>query len=201
VIAVISPHLDDAAFSLTEHILTWVAEGEQVKIVTVFGGIPADEKGLLKHTRMHAEHIRACEALGVQRIHANFFDDVYKPRPSRLDVWPVIAAMIGNASIIVVPTGIHHPDHHLVERACYHNLGFKGYWHYDELPYYVQHPHQCSVSESDWDHHDPTDHFERVKHAEGLMEEKWRIVNMYESQIGELERRTLLAPERCWRPL
>jgi LmbE family N-acetylglucosaminyl deacetylase len=191
VIAVISPHLDDAAFSLTEHILTWVAEGQRVKIVTVFGGIPADEKGFKKHSVMHAEHKRVCEALGVEGYHCNYFDDVYQPRPPWKDVIGAIQAMVGRAEIVVAPVGIQHPDHRLVASAI-DRWGRDDVWFYDELPYYVQYPQESFAAW--W-------RYERIGHALDLIDRKWEIVSLYESQVGELERRTLLAPERCWRPL
>jgi LmbE family N-acetylglucosaminyl deacetylase len=216
-IAIISPHLDDAAFSLAEHILTWVAEGEHVKICTVYGGIPADEAGNVKHTVLHAEHIRACEAMGVQRIHANFFDDVYTPRPAFGTVSKVVHDMIGNASLVVVPVGIHHPDHQVVaatadprlwsmEDARYVERPWsQETWLYDELPYYVDYPHEaltidCDVEDCRAPDSDPA-RYERVKHAEGLLSAKKRICRMYASQVDENVERRIYAPERLWRPL
>ena len=37
---VLNPHLDDAFFSLTETAMTWVEDGHEVYLLTVFAGVP-----------------------------------------------------------------------------------------------------------------------------------------------------------------
>ena len=188
-ILILSPHLDDAPWSLCEHILTWLEDGDHVEVLTLFCGIPEDEAGHAKHTKLHAEH-RDVEARlsAVKWYQGPFLDDVYDPRPSLPDVAYIIDGLAADVDVVVVPQGIHHPDHRLLAEAWW-MMSWERYrgrvWRYDELPYYVEYPEVLSTRG-------------RPVGCRDFLEEKKRICRLYASQIGPSVERSLWAPERVY---
>jgi hypothetical protein len=61
-------------------------------------------------------------------------------------------------------------------------------WVYDELPYYVMHPHEATPETWEW----------KPGGCRSHLDEKKRLCRLYASQIGETEERCLWAPERLW---
>jgi hypothetical protein len=185
-ITVLSPHVDDAVFSLAESMLTWIEDGHEVTVLSVFAGIPwHDEEGRRKHTILRAEHDRAMERLGAAHVELDFLDDVYGPRPDTLDVCQAIADATGSTTEQYVwPVGIHHPDHRFLAgiRPIDRKL-----WFYDEIPYYVLYPNAV------WDPYQA----ERWA-ARSHYQEKSRLIHEYRSQLNDDLVRCLLVPERVW---
>jgi LmbE family N-acetylglucosaminyl deacetylase len=186
-ILVLSPHFDDAVFSVCEHMVGWIEDGHHVEILTVFGATTND-----KELRIRDEHARAMALLRPasrqvlwHRDHAH--KDRYEPTPEE------IASEIRERAIrpdyLVGPHGIHHPDHLLVGEAAraleFDDWCRKSLWVYDELPYYVLYPRAANGSGP------------RLG-SRSLLETKRLIVSAYASQLGETEERCLYAPERVW---
>jgi LmbE family N-acetylglucosaminyl deacetylase len=186
-ITVLSPHVDDAVFSLAESMLTWIEDGHEVTVLSVFAGIPFhDEEGRRKHTTLRAEHDRAMGRLGASHVELDFLDDVYKPRPEHDDIGAAVMAAADDPDIWVGPTGIDHPDHRLLGSIAWRfTPAEKTYWSYDEIPYYVHSPAQAT--------HAPGRLGYRT-HYDG----KLRLIHEYRSQLNDDLMRCLLVPERVW---
>lgn len=136
-VAIISPHTDDAIFSLGDSIQYLLHTGKEVTIISPFAGVPDDAAGYSKHTLLRKEHARACTMLGVEIINGNFLDDVYPDRDlSYLEGW--LKEMVLGHDRIIVPLGIHHPDHIIVRNIFVEN--FNHFDFYEELPYRVLYP-------------------------------------------------------------
>lgn len=131
---IISPHTDDAIFSLGSFIL---CSGHDITILSPFAGIPEDAAGRKKHTTLRAEHKRACEIIGVKYINGDFLDDVYAPT-NKYTLMKWFMKMIKGYDRIYVPLGIHHPDHQTVRNLFVSNFTF--HYVYEELPYRVLYP-------------------------------------------------------------
>jgi LmbE family N-acetylglucosaminyl deacetylase len=111
-IVILSPHTDDAIFSLGQHLTTLDSDVPLV-IASVFAGIPEDDAGHRKHKRLRAEHELACEIIGAAEWNGDYLDDVYQPRPTVTEIrdWIVKACTELDATTVYIPLGIHHPDH------------------------------------------------------------------------------------------
>jgi hypothetical protein len=197
-ILVIQAHLDDAFFSVTETAMTWVEDGHDVHLLTVFGGVPpVGHEHHVKYITLWQEYEAAIERGPFEHAGAlDYFDDA--ARTDQL-MWADFQAAVRQrvtkmaADATVWPTGIHHPDH-LLTSGCRRDGG----WAYDELPYYVLYPNEALEFECDdwttqvgkWDREGSRDH----------LAAKQRICRLFGSQMGPSLERTLWAPERVWRP-
>lgn len=198
---IIQPHRDDAVFSIAEHMLTWIEDGHQLTILTVFGGFPEGEQAQ-KHFLMEEEHRAAMKALGnIDLIDANYLDHAARHGSPMGpgDVLDTLRFGLGSsgADVVVGPTGIHHDDHQIV-RSAVEGLprATTHLWLYDELPYFVMYPEKCLHATlhrlGGWRNLTP-------EGCRSHRVEKQQLCAMYRSQIGETEERCLLAPERVWR--
>jgi hypothetical protein len=186
-ICVVSPHYDDAIFSLAEHMLAW-RQHHELTVLTVFGGFPADDVGLKKHMVLGDEHRAAMKALGAIDHRIGLLDSVYEPRPTVMEVASHLdlAMTLILPDIVIAPWGIHHSDH-LLTRTAVVQRTYKMLLYYDEIPYYVQYPHQAALGRQ------PAPLAFRSDHLS-----KQLLCSFYGSQIdGELER-MLFVPERLW---
>lgn len=199
---VISPHHDDAVFSLGETLFGLRDAGDDVLVVTPTGGVPSDERGRAKALLLSAEHGRALEFLGASRVEWPFLDDCY-PLPSPLAVAERMAATVAVAEVLWLPVGVHHPDHVLYADAAVDAfLALSADERpalrvYEELPYRVLYP-RVTIARLDLLEHRlgglvplgyPSDHPGR----------KEALVGFYESQAGADLLRCLFVPERPWR--
>jgi LmbE family N-acetylglucosaminyl deacetylase len=147
-LVVVSPHLDDAVFSVGATLAEAAASGIDVVNVTVFAGVP-DSNGLpgswdrqarfssdgaAARKRRH-EDAAACRAIGIQPRWLPFRDDQYGD--DRSEIWSLLAPLLADADAILVPGfPLQHPDHVWVtslvweERAKFPQIGF-----YVEQPY------------------------------------------------------------------
>jgi LmbE family N-acetylglucosaminyl deacetylase len=149
VLAVISPHLDDAALSLGGALAAAARHGVSVVVVTVFAGDPESlapagawdsrcgfqTEGDAARVR-RAEDARACDILGARPVWLPFKDESYAmgERPTA----DAIEAAVANADTVFFPgLPLRHPDHALVSSwagrfASSARVGF-----YLEQPYLI----------------------------------------------------------------
>lgn len=194
---IVQPHRDDAIFSIAEHMITWLEDGHQLSIQTVFGGIPFDghdDAQIRKHITLEMEHREAMKRLGeVDMIDTMFLD--HGCGLGRTDTEAIIESIWTTGhDVVVAPQGIHHDDHIQVTHACFSATQRKNMpmWIYDELPYFALYP-ELSFARYTLDGYEREgcrDHYEA----------KLRLTKCYPSQIGRTEVRTLMCPERVWRP-
>lgn len=130
---IVSPHTDDAIFSLGSFMQEW----DKVTIVSIFAGVPKDDRGRQKHETLLKEHEKACFSLGVNHIELDFLDDVYATPDIRL-ITQTISEIILKYDKVYVPIGIHHPDHILTRNIFYTSFKIDGF--YADLPYRVLYP-------------------------------------------------------------
>lgn len=168
---IISPHTDDAIFSLGDYIQTL----EDVTILSLFSGVPTDPVGRKKHKTLLTEHNKACKLYNAKQVNSGFFDDVY-PRPDEesLVIW--LSDQLGKKKYdkVYIPLGISHPDHIWTREIM------QKYFHYDylyqELPYGTLYPEETkNLVDSQ------KLHLEMVMHM--TTPKKKKAVQTYASQI------------------
>lgn len=192
---VISPHTDDALFSIGAYLSHL---DDEVTIAAPMAGIPADEAGHVKHVTLRAEHERATShALTYPKLlNGDFLDDVADDRPpvAMLTAW--LRGAITGADNVFVPVGIHHPDHVMVSDAMIGLLaGHPRVCFYEELPYRLLYPELLPARRVD------------IVSALGYydVETIWpnpikeRAVRLYESQVDDELIVKLMSPEHIWR--
>ncbi len=123
-VAVLSPHLDDGAYSLGAAISESVRSGAAVSIITVFAGDPSSRRPASPWDRRFGfqlageaararreEDSRACAFLGAIPVWLPFDDQ--HGRPARDDeLWGAIQDAVGQADTILVPGfPLDHDDH------------------------------------------------------------------------------------------
>jgi LmbE family N-acetylglucosaminyl deacetylase len=191
VIVVLSPHTDDAIFSLGAHLTTL----EQVVIASVFAGVPSDPDGNKKHTTLLVEHIEACTVIGAQIVNADFLDDVY-PRPPLSSVRDWIFNIADAADTVYIPLGIHHPDHILTTAVALHSpkILAKACF-YEELPYRTDYPQLAAQRLTQLQ--EITGPLEPVT-AGGDHELKLKAVRRYASQTDQDVINRVMVPEHVW---
>lgn len=182
-LAVLSPHLDDAAFSLAEHL----SVRPDATIITPFGATPSDMVGKLKYNKLHYEHGNACKLLKAHIVNGPFLDDVYADTRDITNLTDWVADALQGFDEVWFPIGIHHPDHLLTTTATWRNISAQKFALYEELPYRVLYPHT------------PLGEYWYVDGSPSALEFKRKVCRMYESQIGPDIERCLYAPERLWR--
>jgi LmbE family N-acetylglucosaminyl deacetylase len=186
-VAVMSPHTDDAIFSLGAYLAT----RDDVTIVSPMAAIPTDPAGRAKHETLRAEHGRACELIGAAHIEGPFLDDVYPPSPpAAIGAW--LAPFLTSGVTVFVPLGIHHPDHLLISDLLIGMLDDTApVLFYAELPYRVDYPAKAAA---------------RLAHVAPLTEitlahdytAKAAAVACYASQIDDSVRARVLVDEQLW---
>ena len=147
----LSPHLDDAVFSIGAFLHEQVRRGADVHVVTVFANDPAAngpagswdaacgfESAAAAARARQAEDRRACTIIGAQPHWLPYRDDTYGPRADDNEVWGSIRGLIGGCDLLLVPGfPLRHGDHVWVARLVVRRqrelpcgLGF-----YGEQPY------------------------------------------------------------------
>ena len=107
-IIVLSPHLDDAALSCTDHIASWRNKGIQVTVDTIFSNfstqeISAYQQRFIRQLKFQdscdygkareTEDIRAMKMLDVNYRHANFVDAGFRASKQGQPVYPGYQAL------------------------------------------------------------------------------------------------------------
>jgi LmbE family N-acetylglucosaminyl deacetylase len=159
---VVSPHPDDAVWSVGGRIARWVAAGEQVTVVTVFDGagavLPGAWRSVAEPYARRAEDIRALSHLGARRVSVGLPDAALRaedgvPRyASRLQLFGrpheadrvltstlagVLRELCGPGVLLHSPLAAgRHVDHVLVRRAVGLLAGAtRSVRYYEDFPY------------------------------------------------------------------
>ena len=132
------PHTDDAIFSLGDHIID---NDHNFTIASAFAGVPTDDIGYKKHTKLRQEHDEACSMINAEVINGDLLDDVYG-RQNEDDLINWIKNTIINFDDVYIPLGIHHPDHVFLSDILFNLMKDfnKTYFVYAELPYRLLYP-------------------------------------------------------------
>lgn len=194
-LVVVSPHLDDALFSVAEHL----ASESDVVIATAMGAVPDDPAGVAKMERLHREHATAVAQIGARRFDGPFLDDCYPaPDPAGLDVW--FDAVVAMADRLWIPAGVHHPDHLLCSNAAVAAWDRAGrpvpIAVYEELPYRVLYPAVTTARLAILT--DRIGPLALTGYPSTNLAAKRDLVGCYVSQVGEDVARCLYVPERLW---
>ena len=148
-IAVVSPHLDDAIFSVGAFIASQTSLGNQVSVITVFGNDPHSRLPAMTwdaasgyttaaeaSVARRAEDLRACGLVGAKPEWLPFADEEYGG-PASSAVWPALKPLLRSHDLTLIPGfPLTHPDHLwltsllLARREEIPRLGF-----YIEQPY------------------------------------------------------------------
>jgi LmbE family N-acetylglucosaminyl deacetylase len=124
-VVVVSPHLDDAAFSLGAAVAQAARAGADVTVLTVFAGDPESDApaewwdrkagfatlGEAARARREEDR-RACEAVGARHEWLPFDDATYEEHHDGDRVWEAVAAAVDGAETVLVPGfPLVHVDH------------------------------------------------------------------------------------------
>lgn len=205
-VLVVSPHLDDAVFSVG----AWIAGQSDVVIATVFAGIPAPDveaswwdrafdSGAAAVEARRDEDRAACRVLGARWWHGPFLDGPYAGEHRFEDTVDDIAGWLRcvagdvSAELLVVPLGIHHLDHVTTAAACWRVAGERII--YAERPYLVTHAEEMPIVDRELlevgnPFASPREFLRQVTKA--------RAVSAYGSQLP-LVSREVTGPEMLWR--
>jgi LmbE family N-acetylglucosaminyl deacetylase len=197
------PHTDDAIFSLGDYIIN---NDHNFTIASAFAGIPTDDVGHRKHTKLRQEHDEACSMINAKVINGDFLDDVYgKQNEENLINW--IKSIIIDFDNIYIPLGIYHPDHVLLSDVLFNLIKEfnKTYYVYAELPYRLLYPelHKQRIKMFESSH--------RLENVSiNFTEHKINAIKKYNSQIAYVHNPSyidedligkLIVEEKLWRVL
>lgn len=186
---IVSPHTDDAIFSLGDMISKGML-GE-VTILSPFAGIPGDEAGRNKHITLRQEHGQACRVIGAKLINGDFLDDVY-PAPDMAALTEWLEINCQGYDQVLIPLGIHHPDHIRI-RSLFITHFICSFGFYEELPYRMLYPYICNELEEKYAGK------RDLVFSSGTTEGKKQAVECYASQIiGGKILEQLYVQERIW---
>jgi LmbE family N-acetylglucosaminyl deacetylase len=127
-VAVVSPHLDDAALSLGAAIAHAARRGVAVTVVTVFAGDPAspapanswDARAGFRSAAeataaRRAEDMKGCALLGATPAWLPFADTGYGRQLNQEAIGDALAAAVNGSRTVLTPGfPLEHPDHSLV---------------------------------------------------------------------------------------
>jgi LmbE family N-acetylglucosaminyl deacetylase len=147
---VLSPHLDDAVFSLGATIARAARDGVQVTVLTVFGGDPDSsaragdwdrQAGFATEgeaaARRRREDGRACSILSATPLWQPFPDEQYEGRPNDAHLADVLERTLRNADTVLVPgSPLKHPDHRCLAELIFEAACFTG-----RIGLYVEQPY------------------------------------------------------------
>lgn len=175
---IVSPHLDDAVFSLGRMVARL---GAEAFVVTVHGG------GSEERIR---EDVEALAVLGCTGL-------AWPHRPdSEADPAVRLARLARRRwAQVLVPLGIYHPDHLAVSEACRLTpWGDAAVGVYEDLPYRVWWPDQAFHRRRAWGLADG----DEPETQAGPLDLKLKAAECYRSQITDDIREVLSVPERVW---
>lgn len=124
-VAVLSPHLDDAVFSIGAAIARGSRSGARISVVTIFAGAPDstaragwwdEEAGFASEgeaARARREEDRAaCSLVGATPVWLPFSDATYERRVEDGELWGAVEGAIEGADSVLVPGyPLEHVDH------------------------------------------------------------------------------------------
>jgi LmbE family N-acetylglucosaminyl deacetylase len=128
-VAVLSPHLDDAVYSLGGVIHKSARAGAHIKVITVFAGDPASTRPASAWDRRFGfrlageaarvrreEDGRACGLLGASPVWLPFDDELGESVADDA-VWQAVLDAVGQADTVLLPGfPLSHPDHERLSR-------------------------------------------------------------------------------------
>lgn len=179
---ILQAHDDDAIFSIGSYMQSLT----DVRVITTNGGIPKDEKGMIKHTTLQAEHKILMDKMGFTFEQWDYLDDVY---PFVEDgFYEKLLTILQSGETILAPLGIHHPDHVRLANFVKQNPP-KDIYFYEELPYRVLYPELAAQEAKKLD--------KRIL-KEYLPKNKIELVSYYKSQVDDELLKKLNVTERVW---
>jgi LmbE family N-acetylglucosaminyl deacetylase len=124
-VVVVSPHLDDAVFSLGATIANSVQHGARVEVLTVYGSEPTSDapagpwdinSGFKTEgesaTSRREEDKRACRVLGAEPRWLNYGSEPYERHGSDAEIWSAVDSATRGADWVLIPGfPLAHPDH------------------------------------------------------------------------------------------
>lgn len=210
---IISPHLDDAVLSVGQVMAGWPG----ATVATVFAGRPSDpmvqtsydrDCGFLNAgravARRRSEDKAALHILNAHPVHLDFVDHQYGEPADEQAITDTLLALTAKAeaTVLIGPLGLAHPDHHTARRA-YEQLLTRTTveaWLYEDLPSRVLWPEEVPEALAWWK---GTGHRPELGFVgTGPLERKQRALERYRSQQGPLlalSPHAFLVPERLWR--
>jgi len=129
-VVALSPHLDDAVWSVGATLADATRNGAEVTVVTVLAGDPASRApagrwdvqcgfrtgGKAAEVRRE-EDSRACVRIGATPVHLPFGDETYERGGSDDDVWATLEPLAAAADALLVPGfPLTHGDHDWLAR-------------------------------------------------------------------------------------
>lgn len=124
-VVALSPHLDDAVWSVGASLADAVRAGADVTVLTVLAGDPASREpagrwdvqcgfrsaGAAARARGDEDR-RACAALGVRAVHLPFWDETYDRGGDDDEVFDALAPYVDRADAVLLPGfPVSHADH------------------------------------------------------------------------------------------
>lgn len=191
---VVSPHLDDAVFSLGAALAYAARHGARIRVLTVLAGDPASAApaggwdrasgfataGEAARSRRE-EDAAACEILGVTPVWLPFSDHQYERGADAAAIRAAVEETVADADAVLVPGfPLQHEDHAWLAETL------------DGLPYgrYVEQPYAAL-----WHDSPPGDGWTRARAAVRDRRAKSLAWGAYASQLAQLgegaERRTV----------
>jgi len=124
---VVSPHSDDAAFSVGSLLLT---EGAEAQVITICAGRPDDDSAAADWdwrcgfrtagqaaTVRRAEDSAACRSVGASVCHLSYPDAPYAPERSAADLPDELEQLLAGTTVWLPAAIGGHPDHVLTRNA------------------------------------------------------------------------------------
>lgn len=129
-VAVLSPHLDDAVFSLGAAVARASLLGTRIRFVTIFAGDPDSkapagwwDRSAGFHTEGEAARVRrdedaaACRIVGATPVWLPFSDATYERPVDDGEIWEALAPALEDAESVLLPGfPLEHVDHARVTR-------------------------------------------------------------------------------------
>ena len=197
---VLSPHLDDGIFSVCDYMLA--APG--ALLLTVFAGVPPEGTATPYDTGCGFEDSRkaifsrrfenatACEFLGIEHREWDFLDGQYGAIGQGVQIIDSLLEEFTGAEL-VMPLGLHHPDHVLVSESAEMILdSFSKVYVYADLPYAGMYPLEMDARLQRWT--------TELVWKQPASQEKQIALQAFPSQIGDKDAMPhVLGNEMVWR--
>jgi LmbE family N-acetylglucosaminyl deacetylase len=155
-VVVVSPHLDDAVFSLGAAISHATRRGTTVKVLTVLAGDPESEQAAGPWDRRvghrtagesarvrRQEDLRACAILGACPLWLPYSDDQYERGADDASIRAEVVDAVGDATVLLPGAPLTHEDHAWLARLL------EDAFDPERLGYYVEQPYGLWTSYPD----------------------------------------------------
>jgi LmbE family N-acetylglucosaminyl deacetylase len=150
-VAIVSPHLDDAVFSLGAAMSRAARAGARPFVLTVLAGDPASAApagewdaeagfrtaGEAAATR-RAEDAEACRLLGVRAVWLPFSDHQYERGAPEAEILDAVVEAVGDAAVLVPGFPLLHEDHRWLSELL------DGAWERGRVGVYAEQPYAAA---------------------------------------------------------